>query len=203
MNTYISDYILINVEQFIFYMVFYMNYLGPLFKFIAEYLASEIKENGFKGVIPIIAMLIFGLMFISPAYVFVLFYNMDLFNTCKIFISIITILVFDTMLFLFLFIICSPRDLNVDEKNRAITDENCKLSKHVVRTLLLMGFTSICLVGVYGIGIVIKGGSAVEGIITLGAILLVIFLYYFLNLEIKFLKLLKLKRIDKRSKLKK
>lgn len=171
--------------------------MGCLYKLI-KYLFNETKENKIKDIIPIIAVIILGLIFISPSYIFIFFYKRSLFLQFSIIINIITIIILDIILFLALFFICSFRNIEVDNQGNIKSKIN-SLFEDVVISIFLMGFISILLVIVNGINIIIKwNGTTTKGVRVLSIILASIFICYFKPLLMKILKSINIKVINKR-----
>lgn len=129
--------------------------MGDFFKFLTQ-LDQEIKKKGVKGIIPIFSIIILGILYISPAYMFMFFYQRTILLSFPIVISILAIIVLDTMLFLVLFFLCSLTSLVVKE-NGVISAEHCKISKSVIRSILCMGVISAIFCIVNYISIVCDG----------------------------------------------
>lgn len=159
-----------------------------IIKDFCSWLVNIFEKSRIKGVIPIIFMFILGLTFISPSYIFINFYKIEIFLAFNLtFENMLSIIILDVLLFWVLFAIGLFRDIELDKDNNFIN--NGKLSKDVVMTIVLMGVVSICLVTVYGI-FRIKGiGVSIKiGIRTLYITILSIAIFYFQSIGRKVLK---------------
>lgn len=155
---------------------------------LVNYLLNQIEESGIKGLIPAISAIILALIFISPSYILIFFYERSLFSEYNLIINIMTVLILDTILFLVLFVIGSFRDIKINENGEC--EDSGKLSKDIVITISLMGGVSVLLTIVYGICTIIKGNSNIAiGVITLAVILVIILVYYILG-AVKILKII-------------
>ena len=140
---------------------------------LIEYLIEEFNDKGIKGIAPIICVILSALVFISPSYIFIVLYKINLIN----------VLIFDGLLFSVLFVIGSFRGIKIDEKTGKYVD-NSSLSKDIIITILLMGLISMCLIIVYGVSVIIQmNDKMIIGIITVGVTLGIIFTYYFFNMK--------------------
>ena len=167
-----------------------MKYLCELIK----YLINITKEKGIKGAISIISILILGVIFISPSYIFIFFYKRSLFLEYSEIINIITIIILDIILFLVLFFICSFRNITLNDDNGNIESNDSDMLADIVTTIFLMGSVSIFLVIINVINIIIKSNSTTKiGVIFLCIILGVIFIIYFIPLVKLYFKSIKIK----------
>lgn len=150
---------------------------------LIEYLIEKFNDKGIKGIAPIICVILSALVFISPSYIFIVLYKINLFKQFNLIINIINVLIFDGLLFSVLFVIGSFRGIKIDEKTGKYVD-NSSLSKDIIITILLMGLISMCLIIVYGVSVIIQmNDKMIIGIITVGVTLGIIFTYYFFNMK--------------------
>lgn len=165
---------------------------------LIEYLVNEIKNKGIKGIVHLIYIIILALIFISPSYIFIFFYKINLFLEYNLIINIMIVLILDMLLFLVLFVIGSLRDIEVDNKFKLI--DNGKKSKDIVMTIVLMGVVSIVIILVYSVFLTNDWNINITiGVKTLGITLVVVFLNYVFKIAIKILLVVWNKRKEKKD----
>ena len=155
---------------------------------LIDYLVKQINSKGVLGVTPLISIFILALIFISPAYLFILFYKREMYINYSVTINIVTVMILDMLLYLVLFFIGALRDIEVeiDEKYYPKFHDEGVLIKDVIMTIVLMGVVSIVIILSNSLYI-INGDSAnlSNGIINLGIILGLIWLGYILGIVVK------------------
>lgn len=150
---------------------------------LIDYLVKQINSKGVLGVTPPISIFILALIFISPSYIFIFFFKRNLFINYTLSINIFTVLIFDMLLFLVLFIIGSLRDIEIDinKNNKLKFIDKGTSFKDAIMNIMLMGVVSIILTLTNSLFLVMGWIIDVKvGILTLCVILFSIFICYVL-----------------------
>jgi small-conductance mechanosensitive channel len=128
--------------------------LKELLNFIKDFLISisiEVNDNGEKGILYVVFILIGLVIFISPGYILIFFYKENMVSNDYIVLNLFSTIIIDSVFFGVLFIIGLARGIRIPKESKEHIVYNNDILIDMVITIILMGTISAILIFVFAI----------------------------------------------------
>ncbi|GIM29309.1 hypothetical protein CPJCM30710_19750 [Clostridium polyendosporum] len=136
---------------------------------------SLFSDKGYKNIGLILEIILLCILFISPSFTFIFLYNNELFSSIKLGWSILLILVFSSLLFMFLFVIRLIGNINLSAEDNISSRET--IITNVIITIVMMAIIAVLLFLVYSVKLICSGDESTRfSIISLFVVIILVVL---------------------------
>lgn len=128
--------------------------MKELLEFIKDFILSignEINDNEGKGLLSAFFILIGLILFISPGFILMFFFNDKVLVNNFISIDLFDIIIIDSIIFIILFVIGLARDIKVPENKEEDIEYEDNIIMNIIKTTGSMAIISIVLIVVFAV----------------------------------------------------
>ncbi|MGG7058970.1 hypothetical protein ACQPUY_03395 [Clostridium nigeriense] len=158
---------------------------------VLKCIISKIDNDGFKGIVPISAVIFLIIIFLSPGYILIFNFKIMQNINSNLIIDISTMIVLDVILFFIIYVASLVMNIEVDEEKH-LKESEINIQFDIIKVVTIFGGISTVLFTIYGVILALESSINIKvGLISLAVLLASIIAFYGMRLK-KIMKSVKL-----------